>query len=215
MKINIFVRNSLVKSHKHLILIFNIQRFSHMTSRYQNNNLLQRMPASLPCAAIPKASLLNRVSVWSENCKGLELSEERCKAITLNNHGIQINRSAIAIPKNWRKPAYPGTYCFRREQNRGGTPAGNWKGQTFYQRSKEGDSFRRRTSCQGSELIVLLQELKKGISMCPWNFSPCPLEKDWKILGLVDTFLVDLKHTTGRNSDGIPREILILYWQSR
>jgi len=120
------------------------------------------------------------------------------KAIKLNQNGVQIDRSAISDPDKFRK------ICLSRAL----TIAGEDKSVNellqeiekdipFYHRSNGGVTLSGgEPFSQGPDLIILLKELKKRKIDVSVETS---LYVNWmkikKCLGLIGTYLVDLKHT--------------------
>jgi pyruvate formate lyase activating enzyme len=119
-------------------------------------------------------------------------------AVRLNQHGVQINRSAIVHPEKFRG------ICLSRAL----TVAGEHKSVDellleiekdvpFYHRSKGGVTLSGgEPLSQGADLVILLKELKKrNIDVSVETTLYVNWMKVERCLGLIGTYLVDLKHT--------------------
>jgi pyruvate formate lyase activating enzyme len=182
-------------------MIFNIQRFSThdgagiRTIIFYKGCPLRCQWCSNPESQSPEPSILFDQRI----CKGFgDCLKKDGKAITLNNHGIQINRSAIAHPEKLKETCVSRALTVSGENKTVEELLQEIeKDRPFYQRSKGGVTLSGgEPLAQGSELIVLLQELKKrNIDVSVETSLHVHWKKIERCLGLVDTFLVDLKHT--------------------
>jgi len=194
-------------------MIFNIQRFStHDGEGIRTIIFYKGCPLRCQWCSNPESQSSEPGIMYDQRiCKRFgDCLKTDSKAITLNNNGIHINRSGIPDPGKFRST------CISRALTISGENKSVEellleieKDRPFYRFSDGGVTLSGgEPLSQGPDLVVLLQELKKRNIHVSVETS---LYVNWKkverCLGLIGTFLVDLKHTN--------REKFKLYTQGK
>ena len=182
-------------------MIFNIQRFStHDGDGIRTIIFYKGCPLRCQWCSNPESQSTEPSIMYDHKiCKRFgDCIKADPGAVRLNQHGVQINRSAIVHPEKFRG------ICLSRAL----TVAGEHKSVDellleiekdvpFYHRSKGGVTLSGgEPLSQGADLVILLKELKKrNIDVSVETTLYVNWMKVERCLGLIGTYLVDLKHT--------------------
>ena len=182
-------------------MIFNIQRFStHDGDGIRTIIFYKGCPLRCRWCSNPESQSAGPSILYDRKiCKRFgDCVKAGHHAVELNQNGIQINRSAIHDPEKFRN------ICLSRALTIVGEDKSVdellqeiEKDIPFYHRSNGGVTLSGgEPLSQGPDLIILLKELKKRKIDVSVETS---LHVNWmkikKCLGLIGTYLVDLKHT--------------------
>jgi pyruvate formate lyase activating enzyme len=182
-------------------MIFNIQRFSThdgsgiRTIIFYKGCPLRCLWCSNPESQSPKPDILfdRRICKHFGDCMKVNGN-----AVTLYNDEIQIDRSAVSNPEIFRNVCISKALTVTGEdKSTDDLLAEIEKDLPFYRQSRGGVTLSGgEPLSQGQEVVNLLQELqKRGIDVSVETCLHVTWKKVERCLGLVGTFLVDLKHT--------------------
>jgi len=181
-------------------LIFNIQRFSiHDGEGIRTVIFYKGCPLRCQWCSNPESQSFEPSIIYDQKiCKRFgDCLRKDPAAITMNDYGLNINRSAISDPDKFRNT------CLTQAMNVVGELKETIdllheidKDISFYEHSKGGVTFSGgEPLAQGTGLINLLAELKsRNIDVSVETSLHVGWEDIERCFGLVNTFLVDLKH---------------------
>lgn len=182
-------------------MIFNIQRFStHDGDGIRTIIFYKGCPLRCLWCSNPESQSTEPSVMYDHKiCKRFgDCIKADPGAVKLNQHGVQINRSAIVHPEKLRD------ICLSRALTIAGANMSVdellleiEKDIPFYHRSKGGVTLSGgEPLSQGADLIILLKELKRrNIDVSVETSLHVNWMKVERCLGLIGTYLVDLKHT--------------------
>jgi pyruvate formate lyase activating enzyme len=182
-------------------MIFNIQRFStHDGSGIRTIIFYKGCPLSCHWCCNPESQSPRPDILFDKRiCKHFgDCMKVNGNAVTLYNNETQLNRSAISNPEIFRNICVAKALTVTGEEKSSeDLLAEIEKDVPFYQQSGGGVTLSGgEPLSQGQEVVILLQELqKKGIDVSVETSLHVTWKKVERCLGLVRTFLVDLKHT--------------------
>lgn len=181
-------------------MIFNIQRYStHDGNGIRTLIFYKGCPLRCQWCSNPESQSFNYSVFYDKKiCRNFEDCVKADKSITrINAHGIQINRELLQNPENLRN------ICASKALTVSGEPKSVnellteiEKDALFYGDNGGVTISGGEPLSQGDNLISLLQELKnRDINVNIETSLHVSWEKVERCIGLVETFLVDLKHT--------------------
>jgi len=206
------------------IMIFNIQRFStHDGEGIRTIIFYKGCPLRCAWCCNPESQSFEPDIMFDVRlCKSFgDCLKVDPVAIKRDNNNIHINRSLIRDPEKLRNICISKAITVAGEKKSAEELLREIeKDIPFYHRSKGGVTLAGGEALSvGIELVTLLKELKKrGIDVAVETSLYVPWENVERTLGMVSTYLVDLKHTnrglflqyTGGNLDIVLENLEIL-----
>jgi pyruvate formate lyase activating enzyme len=196
-------------------MIFNIQRFStHDGSGIRTIIFYKGCPLRCQWCSNPESQSSGPDILFDRRiCKHFgDCMKVTGHAVTLYHNEIQLNRSAVSDPEIFRNACLSKAMTVVGEDKSAEELLAEIeKDLPFYRQSRGGVTLSGgEPLSQGQEVVTLLQKLqKRGINVSVETCLHVTWNKVERCLGLVGTYLVDLKHTdkekfrqyTGGDSD--------------
>lgn len=181
-------------------MIFNIQRFStHDGNGIRTLIFYKGCPLRCQWCSNPESQSFNYSVMYDKkNCRNFGDCTKTNIAITrTNDNGIQINRELLQNPENLRNICASKALIVSGESKSVHELLAEIEKDTLFYRNDGGVTLSGgEPLSQGENIIELLQELKeRNIKVNIETTLHVKWEKVEKCIGLVETFLVDLKHT--------------------
>lgn len=181
-------------------MIFNIQRYStHDGSGIRTLIFYKGCPLRCQWCSNPESQSFNYDVFYDKNiCKNFEDCVKADKSISsIKPNGIQINREHLQNPENLRNICASKALTISGESKSVNELLIEIEKDALFYGGDGGVTLSGgEPLSQGNELISLLQELKsRNISVNIETSLHVNWEKVERCIGLVETFLVDLKHT--------------------
>lgn len=181
-------------------MIFNIQRYStHDGNGIRTLVFYKGCPLRCQWCSNPESQSFNyNVFYDKKNCRNFEDCVKADKSITrINPNGVQINRELLQNPENLRNICASKALTISGESKSVNELLIEIEKDALFYGDDGGVTLSGgEPLSQGNDLISLLQELKnRNINVNIETSLHVNWEKVERCIGLVETFLVDLKHT--------------------
>jgi pyruvate formate lyase activating enzyme len=182
-------------------MIFNIQRFStHDGKGIRTIIFYKGCPLRCQWCSNPESQSFGYSVMYDPKyCRNFgDCISTEANAISRNgNHGIQINRELLQHPENLKNTCVTKAMTVSGEQKTVSELIIEIEKDILFYREDGGVTLSGgEPLAQGEELVLLLLELRKrSINVNMETSLHVNWEKVERCIGLVDTFLVDLKHT--------------------
>ena len=182
-------------------MIFNIQRFStHDGKGIRTIIFYKGCPLRCQWCSNPESQSFGYSGLFDEKyCKNFGdcISTESNAISRKGNHGIQIDRLLLKHPENLRNTCVTKALTVSGEMKTVSELLTEIEKDLLFYREEGGVTLSGgEPLSQGEDLVLLLQELKtRGINVNMETSLHVTWENVKRCIGLVDTFLVDLKHT--------------------
>ncbi|MEI6138444.1 MAG: glycyl-radical enzyme activating protein [Mariniphaga sp.] len=182
-------------------MIFNIQRFStHDGKGIRTIIFYKGCPLRCQWCSNPESQSFGYSVMYDPKyCRNFGdcISTEANAISRKGNHGIQIDRQLLQYPENLRNTCVSRALTVSGEQKTVSELLIEIEKDLLFYREEGGVTLSGgEPLSQGEDLVFLLQELKnRNINVNVETSLHVTWEKVERCIGLVDTFLVDLKHT--------------------
>ena len=182
-------------------MVFNIQRFStHDGKGIRTIIFYKGCPLRCQWCSNPESQSFGYSVMYNPKyCRNFGdcISTEATAISRKGNHGIQIDRQLLRHPENLRNTCVTKALTVSGEQKTVSELLIEIEKDILFYRDEGGVTLSGgEPLAQGEDLVLLLQELKKwGINVNIETSLHVIWENIGRCIGLVDTFLVDLKHT--------------------
>ena len=181
-------------------MIFNIQRFStHDGSGIRTVVFYKGCPLSCWWCSNPESQSFEPSILYHKKfCKNFgDCLKTESKAFTRNENGLQIDRTLIENPENIRNVCLTKALSVSGERKNAEEILSEIKKDQPFYRSNGGVTLSGgEPLSQGNDLLELLENLKQlKINVNMETTLHVKWEKVERVIGRLDTFLVDLKHT--------------------
>ena len=182
-------------------MVFNIQRFStHDGKGIRTIIFYKGCPLRCQWCSNPESQSFGYSVLFDEKyCKNFGdcISTDENAITRKGNHGIQIDRQLLKHPENLRNTCVSRALTVSGEQKTVAELLTEIEKDLLFYREEGGVTLSGgEPLAQDENLVLLLQELKiRGINVNMETSLHVTWENVKRCIGLVDTFLVDLKHT--------------------
>ena len=182
-------------------MIFNIQRFStHDGNGIRTIIFYKGCPLRCQWCSNPESQSFGYSVMYDPKyCRNFgDCISTEANAISRNeNHGIQINQKLLQHPEKLKNTCVTKALTVSGEQRTVSELLVEIEKDLLFYREEGGVTLSGgEPLAQGEDFVLLLQELKKkGVNVFVETSLHVNWEKVDRCIGLVDTFLVDLKHT--------------------
>ncbi len=182
-------------------MVFNIQRFStHDGKGIRTIIFYKGCPLRCQWCSNPESQSFGYSVLFDDKyCKNFGdcISTEEKAISRKGNHGIQVDRQLLKHPENLRNTCVSRALTVSGEMKSVSELLTEIEKDLLFYREEGGVTLSGgEPLSQGEDLVLLLQELKiRGINVNIETSLHVAWENIERCIGLVDTFLVDLKHT--------------------